>query len=270
MTEGERWTREVVGELRASRYRPGAWKWFIARSLARARVSRGDRQRAHREVIALGALGLAAWLVVALVGRPWLALVGAAWWGLVVVMLDWHLGMLEDGAGTWSVRLGVPNLLTLLRAALVPALPVLAPALLLSALVASGIADVLDGTIARAFDQETRLGAWLDGGVDGFVLGAAALGAGVDGLLPWWAVAIVIARHALQWTVVAAAWLTLAESPERRRAVSGKLPGAVLFAGLVLACLGVPGASALVAAGAIGGLTTFGWSLGRAWHQVLP
>jgi phosphatidylglycerophosphate synthase len=270
MTEGELWTREVVGDLRASGYRPGAWTWFIARSLARARLARGARRRAHREVVALAALGLAAWLVVALLGRPWLALVGAAWWALVLLLLDWHLGMLEDDAGTWSVRLGVPNLLTLLRAALVPALPVLAPALLLVALLVSGVADVLDGAIARAFDQETRLGAWLDGGVDGFVLGAAALGAGVDGLLPWWAVAIVIVRHASQWAVVAAAWLMLAQPPKRQRAVSGKLPGAVLFAGLALACLRVPGASVLVATGAIGGLATFGWSLDRARRQVLP
>jgi phosphatidylglycerophosphate synthase len=55
---------------------------------------------------------------------------------------------------------------------------------LLAALLVSGVADVFDGAVARAFDQETRFGAWLDGGVDGFVLGAAALGAGFDGLLP--------------------------------------------------------------------------------------
>ena len=270
MTEGERWVREVVGELRASGYRPRAWTWFIARSLARARLARGDRRRAHCEVLALAALGLAAWLVVALLGRSWLALVGATWWAFVVLMLDWHLGMLEDEAGTRSARLGVPNLLTLSRAALVPALPVLAPTLLLVALLGSGIADVLDGAIARALDQETRLGAWLDGGIDGFVLGAAALGAGVDGLLPWWAVAIVLARHVLQWAVVGAAWLTLAELPERRRVVLGKVPGAVLFAGLALACLRVPGASALVAAGSLGGLAAFGLTLGRARRRPLP
>jgi len=270
MTEGELWTREVVGELRASGYRPGAWKWFIARSLARARFARRERRRAHRETLALAALGLAAWLALALLGRLWLALVGATWWALIVLMLDWHLGMLEDEAGRPLARLGVPNLLSLLRAALVPALPVLAPTLLLVALLVSGVADVVDGAVARAFGRETRLGAWLDGGVDGFVLGAAALGAGFDGLLPWWAVALVLARHALQWAVVAAVWLTIAERRERWRTVSGKLPGAVLFAGLVLACLRVPGASALVAAGSIGGLATFGLTLARARRQPLP
>lgn len=270
MTEGELWTREVVSELRASGYRPRAWKWFVARSLARARLARHDRRRAHRQTVALAALGLAAWLAVALLGRPWLALVGAAWWALVVLLLDWHLGMLEDRAGRRLARLGVPNLLTLSRTALVPALPVLPPTLLLVALLVCGVADVLDGAIARSFRQETRLGAWLDGGVDGFVLGAAALGAGADGLLPWWAVAIVLARHVLQWAVVATAWFTMAERPERRRVVSGKTPGAVLFAGLVLACLRFPGASVLVAAGSIGGLTTFALTLARARRQVLP
>jgi phosphatidylglycerophosphate synthase len=270
MTEGELWTREVVGELRASGYRLRAWSLFIARSRERASLARRDRRGAHRETLALAVLGLAAWLVLALLGRPWLALVGATWWMLVVLMLDWHLGMLEDEAGRRSARLGVPNLLTLLRAALVPALPVLSPALLLVALIGSGIADVLDGAIARSFGEETRLGAWLDGGVDGFVLGAAALGAGVDGVLPWWAVAIVLVRHALQWAVVGAAWLTIAELPVRRRPVSGKVPGALLFAGLALACLRVPGASALVAVGSIGGLASFGLTLSRTRHQPLP
>jgi len=270
MTEGELWTRELVGELRASGYRPRAWRCFVASSLARARLARRDRPHAHRQTLALAALGLAAWLLVALLGRPWLAVAGATWWGLITVMLDWHLGMLEDGAGRRLAGLGVPNLLTLLRTAAVPALLVLSPRLLLVALLASGVADVLDGGIARSFGQETRLGAWLDGGVDGFVLGAAALGAAGDGLLPWWAVATVLARHALQWGVVAAAWLTIAELPERLRLVSGKAPGAVLFAGLVLACLRFPGASALVTVGALGGLTTFAFTLARARRQLLP
>jgi phosphatidylglycerophosphate synthase len=266
MTEGELWTREVVGELRASGYGPRAWKWFIAR----ARLARRHRRVAHRQILALAALGLAAWLVLALLGRPWLALTGAAWWALIVSMVDWHLGMLEDGAGRPLTGLGVPNLLTLLRTALVPALPVLPPTLLLVALLVSGVADVLDGAIARSWGQKTRLGAWFDGGVDGFVLGAAAVGAGGHGLLPWWAVAIVLARHALQWAVVATAWLTIAELPERQRVVAGKAPGAVLFAGLVLACLRLPGASALVAAGSIGGLTTFCLTLARACRERLP
>jgi phosphatidylglycerophosphate synthase len=270
MTESELWTREVVGELRASGYGPRAWKWFIARSLARARDARRHRPVAHREILVLAALGLAAWLVLALLGRPWLALAGAAWWALILLLVDWHLGMLEDGAGRPLARLGVPNLLTLLRTALVPALPVLPPALLLVALLVSGIADVLDGAIARALGQETRLGAWLDGGVDGFVLGAAAVGAGGLGLLPWWTVAIVLARHTLQWAVVATALFTIAVLPERQRVVAGKAPGAVLFAGLVLACLRFPGASVLVAAGSIGGLTTFALTLARARRQPLP
>jgi hypothetical protein len=52
--------------------------------------------------------------------------------------------------------------------------------------------------------------------------------------------------------------------------VSGKLPGAVLFPGLVLGCLRVPGASALVAACSIGGLATFGLTLARAGRDPLP
>lgn len=263
-TEGELWTREVVAELRAAGYRPRAWSAFVARSFARARSARSSRPRAHRETRALAALGLAAWLGVALLGRVWLALAGAAWWTLVAGMVDVHLGMLEDGAGRPSERLGVANLLTLSRTALVPAFPVLPPAALVGGLLLTGALDVLDGALARAFRRETRLGAWLDGGVDGFVLSAAAIGAGLDGRLPWWAVALVAVRHGAQWAIVGFAWLTVAVTPDRRPRVSGKVPGAVLFAGLVLACLRVPGAAPLVAAGALGGLATLGLTVARA------
>jgi len=264
VTEGELWTSDVLAELRADRYRLRAWAWFIDRSLARARAARAERRSAHRQALALGALGLACWLAVALLGRPWLALAGAIWWALVVLMLDWHLGMLEDAAGRRAAGLGAPNLLTLLRAATVPALPLLSATLLLAVLLPSGIADALDGAIARARDAETRLGAWLDGGVDAFVLGAAAVGAGRAGLLPWWAVALVLARHGLQWAVVAVAFFVAAERSARVGVVSGKAPGLVLFAGLVLACLRLPGASALVAAGSLGGLTALALTLARA------
>ena len=259
MTEGELWTLEVVAELRASRYGPRAWKRFVARSLARARLARHDHKRAHQQTLALAALGVAAWVAVALLGRPWLAVAGAAWWALVVLMLDWHLGMLEDARA-----LGIPNLLSLARVAAVPALLVLPPTRLLVVLLVAGIADVLDGAIARAFGQATRLGAWLDGGVDGLVLGGAAIGAGLDGVLPWWAVALVVARHAVQWTVVAAVSLTASEPADVRRLVSGTIPGAVLFAGLALACLRLPGATAFVAAGSLGALATLLWAILRA------
>lgn len=204
-------------------------------------------------------LGLAAWAALALAGRSWLALAGAAWWALALLMVGWHLGMLDA-----QHRLGLANVLTILRAGVVPALPVLPPLALAAVLIPAGVLDGLDGPVARARGETTRLGQWLDCSLDGLVLGAAAVGAARAGLLPDWVLALVLARHGLQWLVVAVASFLRARPPALDALVSGKLPGLVLFAGLALAALQVPGAAALVAAGALGGLGAFALTLLRS------
>ncbi len=249
------WTREVLEELRAAAFAPRAWVRFLGRSFARAREQRPAHKRAHRETIALAAGGLAVWLGVALSGRETLGAAGAAWWLAACLMLDWHLGLL-DGRD----RLGPANVLSLLRAGTVPAIFALASAPAGIALFAvAGASDVLDGRLARRRGETTRLGLWLDGSVDGLVLGAAALA-----VLPGWATAVVLARYSLPWLVLAAAYFLRAEPPPAERFVSGRYPGLAVFAGLSLALLGLPGGSALAAAGAIGGLATFVASIARS------
>lgn len=265
MTEGEGWTAEQLAELRAARYAPGAWIRLLARSFARARESRADRRRAHRQTLAIGVVGVAPWVVALAAGRPWLALAGALWWLLVTLMVDWHLGMLEDPFGRRLDGLGLANLLSIARAAIVPALVVASPALLLALLVPAGITDAIDGRVARARREESRLGVSLDGCVDGLVVGAAAIGAARADLLPWWVAALALGRHALQWLVLAAVSFARAQAPSRDGLVPGKIPGLVLFAGITLAALSVPGAPALVLLGALGGLATFGLTVARSW-----
>ena len=264
MTEGELWTEGLLAELRAARYTPPAWMRFLGRTFARASEIRAERRREHRQTLALGAAGVVAWGFVAVAGWPWIALAGALWWLLVAAMVDWHLGMLEDASGHRLHGLGIANTLSILRAGLAPALLVASPAVLAALLVPAGITDVVDGPVARARGEETRLGHRLDGAVDGLILCAAAIGAARAGVLPWWAAALVLGRHALQWLVLAAAYFAHAKAPPRERFVSGKQPGLALFAGLVLAGLAVPGAVLLVAAGALGGLATFGLTIARS------
>jgi cardiolipin synthase (CMP-forming) len=256
VTEGEAWAEQLLRELGSRRYRPRAWTRFLATSFARARAVRQERRREHHQALLVGAVGLTAWLAVAPF-RPWLALAGVLWSLLVTAMLDWHLGMLEDNDGRPLHRLGLPNLLTLVRAATLPALPVVPPALLAMLLVPVGITDAIDGPIARRRGEETRLGAWLDGTVDTLVRSAAAAGAARHGLLPWWAAALVAGRYALSWLAVSLAYVLRAAPPSRRGLFSGKAAGLVLYSGLALAVLHLPGASALVAVGAAGGLATF-------------
>jgi phosphatidylglycerophosphate synthase len=131
-------------------------------------------------------------------------------------------------------------------------------------LIPVGISDGIDGPLARRRGEETRLGAWLDGSVDTLVLSAAAVGAARHGLLPWWATALVATRYALPWLVVAFAYFVRAAPPSRVGRISGKAPGLVLFAGLLLAALHLPGGAVFAASGAAGGLATFALTAIRA------
>lgn len=258
MSSGEAWTREVLAELQASRFGPAAWLRFLGRSFARARERRAERRREHRSVVLLGAVGTGAWLSAA-AGRPSLALAGAGWWLLQATMLGWHLGMLERPDGSRLDRLGPANVLTLARGGLPPVLLALAgsPAGLVL-LLAAGVADVADGRLARRRNEQTLLGVWLDGSVDTLVVGAAALGATIHGLLPAWAALLVLLRIGLPWALVAGAYLGRAERPSLEGIAAGRrvslAGGMIVFAGLVLAFLHLPAAAPAAASGAAAGL----------------
>jgi phosphatidylglycerophosphate synthase len=257
--DGEAWTREVLAELRAGRFTPGAWSWFLARSFARAHERRAERPREHRAVVAFGAVGSVAWLSLIAVGQLRLALAGITWWLLHMAMLDWHLGLLERPDGSRLDRIGVANLLTLTRGGLPPALLALAgaPAGLVLLLLAGG-ADVADGRLARRRNEETLLGVWLDGSADTFVVGAATLGAALHALLPLWAAALVLLRLALPCALIAGVYFGRARRPPLDGIAGSRsfnlTAGAILFGGLALALLRLPEAGPVVAAGAAGGI----------------
>ena len=264
MTEGEVWAGEVLAELRAGRYSPRAWVRFIRQSLVFARERRVDRSREHRTTLALGWVGLAAWLGVGLAGRPWLAAAGAGWWIATTLMVDWHLGMLEDDAGRRLDGLGPANVLTFLRAGTPPAVFALfGTSAGVAVLVAAAASDLLDGWLARRRGEATRLGRWLDGSVDGLVIGAAAFGAWRAGMAPGWLAVLIVLRLAAPWLVVTVATFARARTPDPRRLVSGRVPGLVLLAGLFLVEFDSTIGIVLATAGALGGLGTFAATLAR-------
>jgi cardiolipin synthase len=92
----------------------------------------------------------------------------------------------------------VPNVLSMVRLALVPVFLVLIllgeDALALLTLVVSSLTDYLDGWIARRFDQMTRLGRVLDPAADRLYIFATVVGLAARGLVPWWLVAVLLAR----------------------------------------------------------------------------
>jgi cardiolipin synthase len=107
--------------------------------------------------------------------------------------------------------LNIPNLLSLLRLALVPfaVRAVLtgdyAGALWIFA--AAAVTDALDGPLARRLRCTTRAGAYLDPIADKALLSSTYVAMGAAGLAPWWLVGLVFGRDLLILALVGAALL---------------------------------------------------------------
>ena len=98
----------------------------------------------------------------------------------------------------WQQLGTVPNLLSLLRLALVPLFLVLIlngrnlEAIIVLAV--ASITDYLDGYFARKLKQETRLGQLLDPAADRLYIFATLIGLAIVGYIPLWLTIVVIAR----------------------------------------------------------------------------
>jgi cardiolipin synthase (CMP-forming) len=112
----------------------------------------------------------------------------------------------EPGRGEVNGDAGTPytlaNGLTALRIALAPVFLVLYVGgdrmRALAAFAAAAATDVLDGLVARALGQPTRLGAVLDPIADKFLAACALLALAATGQLPWWLPALVVSRDLAQ------------------------------------------------------------------------
>jgi phosphatidylglycerophosphate synthase len=163
-TEGERWSERELQALLADRFAPRAIGRFLLRSQRRAADVRRARPELARQARRWTAAGAAAWLVPAAAGRePFRrrAAAGLAWWAVCAVMLDWHLGMVEEEDGR-PASLAAADGCTLARAWLVP---VAADAAHPAAVALAAATDLLDGRLARA-SRTTRAGRDLEGLVD--------------------------------------------------------------------------------------------------------
>jgi cardiolipin synthase len=110
-----------------------------------------------------------------------------------------------DGPGPFTLANG----LTVLRIVLAPVFLVLyvegERLRALAAFAAAATTDVLDGLVARALRQSTRLGAFLDPIADKFLAACALIALAATGRLPVWLPVLVVARDLAQ--LVAAAIL---------------------------------------------------------------
>jgi cardiolipin synthase len=108
----------------------------------------------------------------------------------------------EQEASPVSSRiLTVPNVLSVCRLLLVPFflyfLIVGDYFVALVILVVSSATDFLDGYIARRFNLVSRLGQLLDPAADRLFIFATLIGLAVQGILPWWLVALIVGRDVL-------------------------------------------------------------------------
>lgn len=94
----------------------------------------------------------------------------------------------------------VPNLLSFLRLLGVPvflwlALGPRADGWALAVLAVAGLTDWLDGKVARAFNQVSRLGRLIDPAADKLYVFATIVALLVREIIPWWLAAAILARE---------------------------------------------------------------------------
>lgn len=103
--------------------------------------------------------------------------------------------------GTSRRVLTVPNVISLLRLALVPVFTVLIvqheDAWAIAVLAVSGASDWLDGVLARRLHQVSRLGQLLDPAADRLFILVTLVGLAWRDIVPWWLLGLIIARDVL-------------------------------------------------------------------------
>jgi len=96
--------------------------------------------------------------------------------------------------------LTVPNAISMARLAGVPVFLwlVLVPQAdwwAVGLLIAAGLSDWLDGKLARAWNQQSRLGEVLDPAADRLYIAATLIALAVRAIIPWWLVAVLVFRE---------------------------------------------------------------------------
>ena len=86
--------------------------------------------------------------------------------------------------------------------------------------VVAGISDAVDGFLAKRFNWETELGAYLDPIADKLLIVCIFIALGVTARLPSWLVIMVVSRDVLIVIAVVLSWLLNHPTPMKPLAVS--------------------------------------------------
>jgi cardiolipin synthase len=243
------WVEHLLVDLRAARYRPGAWLTYLRRAIGFGRERALANPAAVRSILFVGlvlfVLSVAGSAALALGVDPALGRRAFGWTvlGLVplITLTLLHVELLRDRDGTPLDALGWPSALTLSRVALVPAFLVFMAAgrmrLGFVVFLFAILTDLLDGWVARRFRQETRFGAILDPLADILCSFWLFVGMSLGGLLPWPALALATVRAAL--LLAGGSYLYVTLGPVHiHSTVPGKMTG-LLLTGLVAARLAI-------------------------------
>ena len=103
--------------------------------------------------------------------------------------------------------LTIPNILSFARLAGVPlflwlVLVEQADLWAFAVLVLAGVSDWVDGFLARALNQRSNLGILLDPLADRLYIAATLLGLAIREIIPWWLVAVLVARELMLLALV--------------------------------------------------------------------
>jgi len=104
------------------------------------------------------------------------------------------------------------------------------------ALVVAGVSDLLDGYLARKWNQVTVLGRILDPAADRLLTIAVVLGFALRGIIPWWLLAVLFARDIVVGIALLYGRRRGIESPQVTW--TGKWATGMLYVSLPLAYLG--------------------------------
>lgn len=140
--------------------------------------------------------------------------------------------------------MNIPNILTLLRILLVPvvvwAISQGQMGVALAAFVVAGVTDAVDGYIAKHFNQQTELGAYLDPLADKTLIVSIYVSLAIFGFIPPWVAILVVSRDIM--IVGAVVLSTLVEKPlpiHPLMVSKANTAAQIVFAALVLASKGL-------------------------------
>jgi cardiolipin synthase (CMP-forming) len=181
-----------------------------------------------------------------------------------------------DSAGLVGERIWtIPNAISVARLAGVPVFLWLVLGVRTTAgdwwavglLIASGASDWLDGKIARALNQQSRLGQMLDPAADRLYIVATIIALAVRAIIPWWLVALLAIRELVMGLVLAV--LRRHGYPALQVSFVGKTATLCLLYAFPLLFLGSHHAAAYAETAKVAGWSFVIWGSALYWWAAL-